>query len=238
MLTSTVFLGVLLIVSAQSESAPMTWEDIKEGQCLSVEEMQAISGVIEPNLYSSSSCEVEMASSGTRSEINDCDLLDSDYMWQAEYKKHDKAGVFFPFPVPCQQSVTAFDLEYRAYDTLFSDSEEDKCQDAVSEEKYYQKEIFKTKKFSAGQGDLYLPNPFQIFKYQSIPVGDERYEFCEETEVFMEYKGWGKLSASVEITDCQTREQKLCKNAKLKSSNKEDGASCVLIEKIENCDSK
>lgn len=222
--------------SAQKEAAKEqglidAWSQVKAGDCLAQEQLQALSGVVDTNLYKGQVCGSEY--------VVDSDLVIDDESlcsepvlvgrWEREVVEHKKAGFFWPSKVPCEASVKALYLEYKETENL-------SCQ-PEGEVVFYQEEIWQTKRYSAGQGELHLPSPFRLTRYEAF----NRSTQCRELNLRMNYLGWGDLSAGVQIFDCLNEAEGqpvelFCRRASLTNSKTSDGNSCLKVKKIEACD--
>jgi hypothetical protein len=99
-----------------------------------------------------------------------------------------------------------------------------------------QEETFVTKSYSAGQGTLYLPHPFTVTRKEWILVGEEELEFCERSQTWLDYTGWGKLQAHIDVKSCDGRTRKFCQKARLSVDENERGEQCLHIDRLDPCD--
>lgn len=228
------FLVVLNSSSTEIESGrelPKFWEEVQVGDCFTTAELKEVSGVIDGDIYKTKSCGQIQDLGGQAEEVLSCGLVVETGSWAREVVEHDKAGFHFPSPIPCETSTKELNSIYHYYKDI---SAPEACSEESLELEFTQEEDFKTKKFSAGQGYLYLPNPFRISKFWQSD--DQNVAQCDETKMWMAYTGFGNLSAQVERKDCLNDEIKSCRVAKLKASTNEEGKSCVLVTKISFCD--
>lgn len=211
---------------------PRTWDEVKSGQCLTVSQMQTLSKVYDTDIYSGGSCSNDYLLSGERLQVFACGIQFDAGEWSRRMVKHKEAGFFWPGSVPCQISVE------EAMNRRLEHAPVGEVMACVPEEfglLFDQTERFVTKEFSAGQGELFLPHPFTVERraYLETPLGTA--EFCEGTEIFLEYTGFGKLKGRVFEYDCATQEERICREAKLAASKNEDGETCLKIERIALC---
>ena len=205
------------------------WNDAKVGDCLTAKQLQEFVGVLSPDSYLLGSCCKDYALDGEMSADTACEEPLSIGSWSREIKEHKEPGFFFPKPVPCRASVTYLKAHYEV------PVEEDLliCSDLPPRVSYEQTEEFFTKKYSAGQGEIYLPNPLVIVQNWRDEI--LRLETCHESRFQVEYTGWGKFSAQVEELNCQSGVETLCRRADLKTSQNKDGEMCLEITKIKAC---
>lgn len=205
------------------------WNDAKVGDCLTAKQLQEFVGVLSPEAYLLGSCDQDYPLDGDVFKETACEEPLHLGSWSREIKKHKEPGFFFPKPVPCRTSVVYLKAHYEV------PVEEDLliCSDMSPRVSYEQSEEFFTKKYSAGQGEVYLPNPLVIIKnwYDEIL----RLETCHESRFQVEYQGWGKFRAQVEELNCQSGVETLCRRADLKTSQNKDGEMCLEITKINAC---
>jgi len=215
-----------------SVEAPRNWEDVKVGDCLSIAELQELSGVVDADLYFGESCGQVHPTEGVFDETNTCGAYHAG-TWTRSMLEHDEAGFWWPNPVPCTSSVK----ELSASHTFFEDPEDlNICADTSSLRILSQQtESMHTKEFGAGQGSLHLPDPILVERISYAYLVDEILATCHSAEARMRYDGWGKLSGEVKRWDCFSGLENFCKSMKMQASSKPDGQSCVLIKKLTDC---
>jgi hypothetical protein len=218
-----IFAGLMLVQS---------WSDLQVGDCLSVPEMQSLSKVQDTFLYSGGQCNRSYDTSAVRIQRFACGVELEAGRWDREMVRHKEAGVFWPSPVPCAMSVKSASnrrLEWEPLGDIVS------CEASEFRLKVLQEEQFTTKAFSAGQGTLYLPYPFTVTRKEWIPAGEDELEFCERSQVWIEYTGWGSLRADVHVKSCDGLETRFCQKAKLSVSENDAGEQCLEITQMSNC---
>jgi len=208
------------------------WEDLKVGACLSVPQMQALSHVVDTDIYKGGACNRSYTTEGVRVQERDCGLQLDEGSWSRSMVQHKEAGVFWPSPVPCQISVRSANNFRQEWEAL---GDANSCDPKDFQVFMQQQESFVTKEFEAGQGKLFLPYPFTVRRTEWLGLGDETVTTCEESNIWLEYTGWGNLKATVKVAGCADRKLTFCRIAKLTASEDASGETCLKIDRLEGC---
>lgn len=221
------FIGLMVVTDLAGG-----WEGLKIGTCLTVSEMQELSKVVDTDIYRGGSCNREYQREGARVEERACGLDLDEGSWSRSMIRHKEAGVFWPAPVPCQISIRSANNFRQEWAPL---GDVNSCDLKDFQVFIQQRESFVTKEFDAGQGKLFLPYPFTVTRTEWLGFGDEVTSTCEENNIWLEYTGWGKLTATVKTVECQTRRLDFCRIAKLTASEDSKGETCLRIDRLDGC---
>lgn len=212
-------------------SLGLQFSDIKAGDCLGVDQLKSLVHIDQLDNYLPGECRTSYPLEGTITQKMTCGLEMKTGDWKRAMAEHTKPGIFFP---PCMKSVTALSyMNYKIKDQLT----EEFCSEDKAEAIELQKETMKTQYFQIAQGAAYLPHPLTIESYSYKMDPDEGYVIssCQNTDIQLDYLGWGVLQAKVKLTDCMTSDKPFCRVAKLELSTDKDGRDCGLIKKIDDC---
>jgi len=222
--------------------APRTIAEIKEGDCLTFADMQTLVGVQTKDVYlaGEGNCRVDYPKSAEVSQLGVCrEPLITGY-WQRNLAEDKKFGVYFPWSPPCFASVTEADFINYHVAEIFGTSDESDSSSCAMENLFVdriQTEKFRAKKWEAGEGYIFLPNP--------LVVRDERYSLteengyvrssCAERKLIVSYTGWGSFESNWWEFSCDSEVPKVCRHSKMKSSENKKGETCILVKTISNC---
>lgn len=218
-----------------------TWQDIKVGDCLEPAELSELSGVSHLELFEARECSrnLPLELSGITTQPVACEQDLEVGEWRAEFVEHPKAGFFFPRRPPCERSVRWAETAWAYYEPLVT---EPSCQDASSDPFYElvfeQREFLETQRFSAGQGQLYLPYPLRVKRRSFFDLGVDVLETCTESRVWLNYTGWGRLSGELQVWNCEWSEMetlRFCRSGRFALGKNSKGNSCVEVTHWEDC---
>lgn len=213
-------------------SLDLNSDDIQEGDCLSMNQLQELSGVSDPKLYYAGDCGVEYELDGILTDTLACGLELHGGQWSRVILEHKKPGFFWPSPIPCMASVTAAMKEIYRRDLI---SEESACVEEETFIETYQTEILITKHVEIAQGEAYLPNPLIVHTESYTHEGDAILQSsCKNSEIRGNYLGWGKGEVQWIEDDC-TGQRTRCQVIKISPGEDEDGNSCAQIDQIVDC---
>jgi len=210
-------------------------DDVKEGDCLTLTEVQQLTGVSDGSLFDADSCESEYPLKGELTESLACGLELYAGQWSRSVLRHKKPGFFWPRPVPCQASVTQLQKEIHFHDLIMVDSEA--CLEEDSFISVYQTETLQTKMYKAGQGELYFSSPLFVHREEfgyDAALGISL-SSCKQTELTGRYIGMSEIQIRFEERVCPTGEKVQCKLLMVSPKTNADGKSCAYIENIHFC---
>lgn len=223
-------------------SAPQTIEEIKKGDCLTFNDMQRIVGVHSKDIYlaDEGECGIDYLKEDSVAQNNLCSENLQTGIWQREIAEHKKFGMFFPWSPPCFASVTKVDFtnyELSRVNPLDEDQALPICSNDDFFVNHIQTETLRTKKWEVGQGYMYLPNPLLVRDEKYILNEDNGYErtSCYDRKLIVSYEGWGGFESKWWEYPCDSETPRICREAEMKSSENEDGETCILVKKIYDC---
>src|SRR4051812_7720925 len=89
--------------------------DVQVGDCLSVEKVEQLVGVENPDLYFAGKCQVDYPPDGKVEEKTLCMDPAETGKWSRKILEHKQFGIFFPHSVPCYASVVELQYEHTHY---------------------------------------------------------------------------------------------------------------------------
>ncbi len=211
-----------------------TSDDIEPGMCLKLSDIQGIVGARSSDLYWTGECGVNYALAGDILEPAVCSMETMTGQWVRDVKEHPKFGFFFPKPVPCFSSVTGSLLEHFTYEKIIED-------DLCGIEDYFasvrQTELYVTKKYKVGQGEMYLPDPLIVKRQEFVwqPGVGAVEDLCTKATLTMSYEGLGKMSAHWKKTTCDETISHDCKMVKFEASEDDQGNDCAFVKSVSRC---
>ena len=212
-------------------SLGLSFSDIKVGDCLGVDQLKSLVRIDQLDNYLPGECRTRYPLEGSLTQKLTCGLEMQTGNWTRSMAEHTKPGIFFP---PCIQGVTALSyMNYKIKDQV----DENACSEDLAEAIELQREEMKTQYYQIAQGGAYLPHPLKIesVSYKMDPKEGYMVSSCQDTDIQLDYLGWGAMQAKVQLTNCLTNDKPFCRIAKLELSTDKEGRDCGLIKKLNDC---
>jgi hypothetical protein len=226
-----ILMGVFFVLS---HSMVQGLGDIKEGACLTFQELQAAVETERRDIYQGGDCDIDYGLDGKLTQDLACGLHLETGQWHRSMAQHLKPGFFWFGTPPCQKSVEFLSYDHTTYGEVADGLACTKENSAVLK---YQQEKLEAKKFKVGQGAAYLPNPLWVHRenFGFDDTGTYQRLNCSELELVASYLGSGKFHARWVERECGGGKITACREAKLSASENDVGQPCGKVEKLIEC---
>lgn len=210
-------------------------EEIEVGNCLGIEDLYEQLGVYKMELYTVGECGDAHGSEGVYEESLTCGENYQAGNWDRVVREHKAPGFWWPRPVPCMASVTGAVSEVQLL--VSKDAEVCSAEQSYVSDYYYERLM--SRKYKAGQGELYLPDPLAIF-YNTYGFDSEAGHFeetCRQTYIRGSYDGYLTIDLKREVIEgCpgQTQETS-CQVYSVGQGEDSEGNTCALVKAIKSC---